>query len=117
MDKDFADSIQEEKKFSKIHLDAYRLWQHLEVICKEDSEDEDQEEDEESLEEYTTSENYTHPLVTTFDDQGRKEKKSTGSLLEPVKPVCDRSDRFDQGTTQGEQEVLPTAIKASTSFI
>ena len=26
MDKDFADSIQEEKKFSKIRLDAYRLW-------------------------------------------------------------------------------------------
>ena len=26
MDKDFADSIQGEKKFSKICLDAYRLW-------------------------------------------------------------------------------------------
>ena len=52
MDKDFADSIQEEKKFSKIRLNAYRLWQLLEAICKEDSDDEDQEEDEESLEEY-----------------------------------------------------------------
>ena len=95
MDRDFADSIQEEKKFSKIHLNAYRLWKLLETICKEDSDDEDQEEDEWSLEEYTTSENYTHPLVTTFDDQGRKEKKSTGSLLEPVKSVYDWSDRSD----------------------
>jgi len=43
MDKDFADSIQEEKKFSKKRLDAYRLWQLLEAICKEDSDDEDQE--------------------------------------------------------------------------
>jgi len=68
MDKDFADSIQEEKKFSKIRLNAYRLWQLLEAICKEDSDDEDQEEDEESLEEYATSENYTHPLVTSSDD-------------------------------------------------
>ena len=33
MDKDFADSIQEEKKFSRIHLDAYRLWQFLEAVC------------------------------------------------------------------------------------
>ena len=88
MDKDFADSIQEEKKFSKIRHDAYRLWQLLEAICKEDSDDEDQEEDEESLEEYTTSENYTHPLVTSSDDQGRKETRSAGSLLEPVRPVC-----------------------------
>ena len=89
MDKDFAESIQEEKKFSKIRLDAYRLWQLLEVeaIFKEDSDDEDQEEDKESLEEYTTSENYTYPLVATSDDQGRKEKKSAGSLLELVKPV------------------------------
>ena len=87
MDKNFADSIQEEKKFSRIRLDAYRLWQLLEAICKEDSDDKDQEEDEESLEEYTTSENYTHPLVATSDDQGRKEKKSAGSLLEPVRPV------------------------------
>ena len=86
MDKDFANSIQE-KKFSKIRLGAYRLWQLLEAICKEDSDDEDQEEDEESLEEYTTSENYTHPLVISSDDQGRKEKKSAGSLLEPVRPV------------------------------
>ena len=87
MDKDFEDSIQEEKKFSRIRLDAYRLWQLLEAICKEDSDDEDQEEDEWSLEEYTTSENYTHPLVTSSDDQGRKERKSVGSLLEPVRPV------------------------------
>ena len=86
MDKDFAESIQEEKKFSKIRLDAYHLWQLLEAICKEDNDDENQEEDEESLEEYTTSENYTHPLVTSSDDQGRKEKKSIGSLLEPVRP-------------------------------
>ena len=35
MDKDFADSIQEKKKFSRIHLDAYRLWQLLEAICKD----------------------------------------------------------------------------------
>ena len=52
MDKNFADSIQE-KKFSRIRLDAYRLWQLLEAICKEYSDDEDQEEDEGSLEEYT----------------------------------------------------------------
>ena len=84
MDKDFEDSIQEEKKFSRIRLDAYRLWQLLEAICKEYSDDEDQEEDEESLEEYTISENYTHPLMASFDDQGRKERKSAGSLLEPV---------------------------------
>ena len=87
MDKDFADSIQEEKKFSRIRLDAYRLWQLLEAICKEDSDDEDQEENEESLEEYTTPENYTYPPVTSSNDQGRKEKKSAGSLLEPVRPV------------------------------
>ena len=88
MDKELSDSIQEEKFFSKIRLDAYRLWQLLEAICKEDSDDEDQEEDEESLEEYTTSENYTYPPVTSSNDQGRKEKKSAGSLLEPVRPVC-----------------------------
>jgi hypothetical protein len=88
MDKNFADSIQEEKKFSRIRLDAYRLWQLLEAICKEDSDDEDLEEDEESLEEYTISENYNHPLMASSDDQGRKERKSTGSLLEPVRPVC-----------------------------
>ena len=87
MDKDFADSIQEEKKFAKIHLDAYSLWKLLEAICEEDSNDEDQEEDEGSLEEYITSENHTHPLVVSFDDQGRKEAKSAGSLLEPVRPV------------------------------
>ena len=45
MDKIFAYSIQEEKKFSRIRLDAYRLWQLLEAICKEDSDDEDQEQD------------------------------------------------------------------------
>jgi len=72
MDKDFADSRQEEKKFAKIHLDAYSLWKLLEVICEEDSDDEDQEEDEGLLEEYITSENHTHPLVASFDDQERK---------------------------------------------
>ena len=51
MDKDFADSIQEEKKFAKIRHDAYSLWKLLEAICEEDSNDEDQEEDEGSLEE------------------------------------------------------------------
>jgi len=87
MDKDFADSIQEEKKFLRIRLDAYRLCQLLEAICKEDNDDENQEEDEESLEEYTTSENYTHPLVTSSDDQGRKGKRSAGSQWESVRPV------------------------------
>ena len=87
MDKDCADSIQEEKKFSKIRLDAYSLWKLLEAICKEDSDDEDQEEDEGSLEEYISLENHTHPLVPSFDDQGRKGAKSAGSLLEPVRPV------------------------------
>ena len=85
MDKDFADSIQEEKKFAKIRLDAYSLWKLLEAICEEDSDDEDQEEDEGSLEEYITSENHTHPPVVSFDDQGRKGAKSDGSLLEPVR--------------------------------
>ena len=113
MDKDFAESIQEEKKFSKIRLDAYRLWQLLEVICKENSDDEDQEQDEESLEKYTTSEKYTHPLVAPSDDQGKKREEvcwfpvGTG--------LCDRSDRSDQGKAQREQEVLPMAIKACTS--
>ena len=97
MDKDFADFIQEEKKFSKILLDAYSLWKLLEAIYKEDSDDEDQEEDEESLEEYTTSENYTHPLVTSSDDQGRKEKKSAGSPLEPVRPVTPCWNRLQMG--------------------
>ena len=87
MDKDFVDSIQEEKKFAKIRLDAYSLWKLLEVICEEDSDDEDQEEDEGSLEEYISLENHTHPLVPSFDDQGRKGAKSAGSLLEPVRPV------------------------------
>ena len=44
MDKNFVDSIQE-KKFSRIRLDAYRLWQLLEAICKQNNDDEDQEED------------------------------------------------------------------------
>ena len=43
IDKDFADSIQEEKKFAKIRLDAYSLWKLLKAICEEDSNDEDQE--------------------------------------------------------------------------
>ena len=81
MDKDFADSIQEEKKFAKIRLDAYSLWKLLEAICEEDSDNEDQEEDEESLEDHT------HPLVASSDDQGRKGAKSAGPLLEPVRPV------------------------------
>src|SRR6185312_11212201 len=109
MDKNFADSIQEEKKFAKIRLDAYSLWKLLEAICEEDSDDKDQEKDEGSLEEYITSENHTHPPVVSFDDQGRKGAKFDGSL-------CDRSDRSDQGTAQREQKILPTAIKASKSF-
>ena len=57
------------------------------IVCQEGSDDEDQEEEEESLEEYTTLENHTHPLVAPSDDQGRKEKKSAGFLLELVRPV------------------------------
>ena len=72
----------------KIRLDAYSLWKLLEVICEEDSDDEDQKEDEGSIEEYITSENHTHPLVASSDDQGRKGAKSAGSLLEPIRPVC-----------------------------
>ena len=101
MDKDFADSIKEEKKFSKIHLDAYSLWQLLEAMCKEDSDDEDQEEDEGSLEENTTSENHTHPLVAPSDDQGRKGAKSAGSLWEPVRPVCMTGQT---GLTRGQRK-------------
>ena len=97
MDKDFADSIQEEKKFAKIRLDAYSLWKLLEAICEEDSDDEDQEEDEGSLEEYITSENHTHPLVASSDDQGRKGAKSAGSLLEPVRPVTPCWNRLQMG--------------------
>ena len=109
MDKDFADSIQEEKKFSKIRLDAYSHWQLLEAIYKEDSDDEDQEEDEGLLEEYTTSENHTHPLVASSDDQGRKGAKSTGSLLEPVRPVqpgdSARRAKSAPDGDQGKQEL------------
>ena len=101
MDKDFADSIQEEKKFAKIRLDAYSLWKLLEAICEEDSDDKDQEEDEGSLEEYITSENRTHPLVASSDDQGRKGAKSAGSLLEPVRPVCVTGQT---GLTRGQRK-------------
>jgi len=104
MDKDFADSRQEEKKFAKIHLDAYSLWKLLEAICEEDSDD--QEKDEGLLEEYITSENHTHPLVASSDDQGRKGAKSVGSLLEPVRPgdSAKRAKSAPDGD-QGKQEL------------
>ena len=52
-----------------------------------DGDDEDQEEEEESLEECTTIETYTYPLMTPSKDQRAKSSESAGSLLEPVRPV------------------------------
>ena len=69
----------------EIRIDAHRLWKFLEAIYEENSNDEDQEDDEEeSLEECTTTETYTHPLVTLPEDQGAEPIESAGSLVEPV---------------------------------
>ena len=67
---------------------AYRLWKFLEKIYEDDSDDEDQEEQEEPQEEYSTATINTRSLVSSSDDQGARSKMSTGSLLEPVRPVC-----------------------------
>ena len=86
IDKELLDSIQDEKKFQKICLDASRLWQFFEAICEDDYDNEGQEEEEESLEEYNSAETCTL-LVTPPEDQEAKERKSAGSLLEPVRPI------------------------------
>ena len=87
IDRELSDLINKEDKLKETRIDAHRLWKFIESICEEDSDDEDQEEDEESLEECTTPATHTHPLVTPREDQGAKENKSTGSQLEPVRPV------------------------------
>jgi len=86
MDKELSDSIQEEKLLRKTRSEAHHLWKFLEKIYEDESENEDEEE--ESLEVYSTATINTHPLVTSHDDQGARSKKSAGSLLEPVRPVC-----------------------------
>lgn len=86
MDKELSDSIQEEKLLRKTRSEAHRLWKFLEKIYEDESKNEDEEE--ESLEVYSTATINTHPLVTSHDDQGARSKKSAGSLLEPIRPVC-----------------------------
>ena len=71
----------------KTRSEAHLLWKFLEKIYEDESENKDQEDEEESLEVYSTETINTHPLVTSHDDQGARSKKSTGSLLEPVRPV------------------------------
>ena len=88
MDKELSDSIQEEKLLRKTRSEAHLLWKFLEKIYEDESENKDQEDEEESLEVYSTETINTHPLVTSHDDQGARSKKSAGSLLEPVRPVC-----------------------------
>ena len=88
MDRELSDSIQEEKVLQKTCSNAYRLWKFLEKIYEDDSDDEDQEEQEEPQEEYSTATINTRSLVSSSDDQGARSKMSTGSLLEPVRPVC-----------------------------
>ena len=88
MDSGLSDSIQEENRLQNTRCDAHRLWKFIEAICEEDSDDEDQEgEEDESLEECTTTTTYTHPPVTPLEDQEVKIEKSTGSLVELVRPV------------------------------
>ena len=87
MDKELSDLIHQEDKLQVTRVDVHRLWKFLEAMCEEDSDDEDQEEEEESLGECTTSDTYTHSLLTPREDQGEKSTESAGSLLEPVRPV------------------------------
>ena len=89
MDRELSNSIQEERLLQKTCSNAYRLWKFLEKIYEDESDDEDPEEkEEESLEDYSTAIINTHPLMTSSDDQEARSKMSTGSLLEPVRPVC-----------------------------
>ena len=88
MDEELSDLIHKEDKLRVTRVDAHRLWKFLEVICEENSDDKDQkDDDEESLEECSTTTIHTHPLVTPPEDQGAESTESTGSLLEPVRPV------------------------------
>ena len=89
IDRELSDLINKEDKLKEIRIDAHHLWKFLEAIYEENSNNEDQEDDdEESLEECsTTTTTHTHPLVTPPEDQGAKEDKSAGSLLEPVRSV------------------------------
>ena len=52
-------------------------------------------------------------LILLWSRSMIKEEKEQSLLV----PCWNRSDRSDQGTTQREQKVLPTAIKARESFI
>ena len=99
----------------EIRFDAHHLWKFIESICEEDGDDEDREEEEESLEKCTTTTTHTHPLVTPSEEQGAESTESIGSQLKPVRPVL-VSDRSDQEPEEEEQEMLPKAIKTSTSF-
>ena len=88
IDRELSDLINKEDKLKEIRIDAHHLWKFLEAIYEENSNDEDQEDDEEeSLEECTTTETYTHPLVTPPEDQGAESIESAGSLVESVRPV------------------------------
>ena len=102
MDRELSDSIQEERLLQKTCSNAYRLWKFLEKIYEDDSDDEDQEDKEEkSLEDYTTATANTCPLVTPHEDQGVRTEMSTGSLLEPVRPVCKTGQT---GPTRGQRK-------------
>ena len=68
IDRGLLDLINNVDKLKETRIDAHRLWKFIESICEEDSDDEDQEKDEESLEECTTTDTHTHPLVTPCED-------------------------------------------------
>ena len=87
MDRELSDLIHKDDKLKETRFDAHHLWKFIESICEEDGDDEDQEEEEESLEECTTIATHTHPLVTPSKEQGAESTGSTGSQLEPVRPV------------------------------
>ena len=88
MDRELSNSILEENLLKKTRSEAHRLWNFLEKIYEDESDNEDQEEEEVSLEEYSTATINTHPHVTLHEDQGARTAKSAGSLLELVRPAC-----------------------------
>ena len=86
MDRELSDLIHKDDKLKKTWCDAHHLWKFIESIWEEDDDVEDQEEVEGSLEECTTTEIYTHPLVTPSEEQGAESTESAGSQVEPVWP-------------------------------
>ena len=66
MDRELSDLMHKNKKLQKLRLDAHHLWKFIEAIFEHDSDDE---EEEESLEEYTTIENCTQPIITPSEDK------------------------------------------------